>query len=59
MNNNRSDLINHSVPKPPFFTTPTINIIESIGELEPNVKLLLVHAPFILHDAMMGVFSLL
>jgi hypothetical protein len=33
--------------------------IESTKELEPNRKMLLVHAPFIMHDAMVGVFSLL
>jgi hypothetical protein len=54
-----SDLINHSTPKPPLSTTPTTDTIESIRELEPNKKLILVHAPFILHYAMMGVFSLL
>jgi hypothetical protein len=35
------------------------NAIEPIEELEPNKKLLSVHTPFILHDAIMGAFSLL
>jgi hypothetical protein len=51
--------INHSAPKPPLSTTLVINIIESIGESKSNKKLLLIHAPFNLHDAMMGAFSLL
>jgi len=58
-NNCRSVLINWSAPKPPLFTTLTIDVIESTWELEPNKKLLSVHTPFILHEAMVGVFSLL
>jgi hypothetical protein len=59
INNNKSDLINCSAPKPPLSTTLAINAIEPTGGLEPNRKLLLVHTPFIIHDATMGVFSLL
>jgi hypothetical protein len=33
--------------------------IEPTRKLEPDIKLLLVHAPFILHDVVVGVFSLL
>jgi hypothetical protein len=57
-NNNKSDLINHSIPKSLVSTTLAIDIIESTGELEPNKKLFSVHTPFILHDVMVGVFSL-
>jgi hypothetical protein len=35
------------------------NTFEPIGKLEPNKKLLSIHTPFIMHDAIMGVFSLL
>jgi hypothetical protein len=55
-NNSKSDLINHSACKPPLSMTSTIDTIESTKELEPNKKLLSVHAPFILHDAMVGFF---
>jgi hypothetical protein len=59
MNNSRIDLNNCSTAKPPLSTTLIIDTIESSGELEPNIKLLLIHMPFILHNAMMGIFSLL
>jgi hypothetical protein len=39
--------------------TLAINAIEPTRKLEPNKKLLSIHAPFILHDAMVGAFSLL
>ncbi len=58
-NNNKSDLINRSFPKPALPTTLAINAIEPTKELEHNIKLLSIHAPFILHDAMVGVFSML
>jgi hypothetical protein len=54
-----NDLINHSTPKPPPPTNWAKDIIEPTRELEPNKKMLLVHAPFIMHDAMVGAFSLL
>jgi hypothetical protein len=53
------DLINRFTPKPPLSMTLAINLIEPTKKIEPNKKLLLVHAPFILHDAMVVVFSLL
>jgi len=52
-------LINHSAPKTPPPMNLARDAIESTKELEPNRKMLLVHAPFIMHDAMVGVFSLL
>jgi len=50
-------LINRSTPKPLAILNLVRDAIEPKGELEPNRKLLSVHAPFILHDAMVGVFS--
>jgi len=49
-------LIICSVPKPLLSMTLYINTIESIGELEPNRKLILIHTPFIIHDTMVGHF---
>jgi hypothetical protein len=40
--------------KPLLSMTLPINTIESIGELEPNRKLILIHAPFILDVTMVG-----
>lgn len=53
-----NDLINCFVPKPPRPSNLVRDAIEPIGEREPNRKLLSIHAPFILYDAMVGVFSL-
>ncbi len=38
MNNSKSNLINHSTPKPLLSMTPAVDIIESTRELEPQKK---------------------
>lgn len=47
MSNCKSNLSNCSSPKPP---QPTTLAIESTRELKPNIQLLSIHRPFILHD---------
>ncbi len=58
-NSSKSDLINYSFPKPPQPMTLAIDAIEPTRELGPNIKILSIHTPFILHDTVVGVFSLL
>jgi len=55
-NNSKSDLINCSSPKPLQPMTLAIDAIESTKDFNPNIQLLSIHNPFILHDTTVGVF---